>query len=84
MPHEFPDPDHTHSVLLTNVDGNGENVMCYTTLSVDTLAAAYTGRLTWDEMYVVPEADRQFYIAEVVHLTLPEEEQARKLAEVTA
>ena len=80
MPSQYP--DQTHSVLLTNVNGTDENVLCYTTLSVDTLAAAYTGRLTWDEMYVVPPADRQYYLAEVTHLTLAEEERARRLASV--
>ncbi len=77
---EYPDPDQTQSILLTNVDGLGDNVLCYTTLSVDTLAAVYTGRLTWDDIYVIPPADRQFYIAEATHLTLAEEERARQLA----
>ena len=77
-------PEQTHSVLLTNVGDDGENVMCYTSLSVDVLTRAFAGRSTWDEAYIVPAEDRQYYLSEPLHLTIAEEEQARKLANQTA
>ena len=74
-------PEDTQSVLVTDVNGNGDNVMVYTSLAVDLLTKIYTGRLTWGEMYIIPPEDREYtYYDEVCYLTVAEEERARELA----
>jgi len=75
-------PENTHAVFLTNVNGSGDDVMCFTTLDTDTLKKAYDGKLTYDEMYIVPDKDVQYYIYEPCYLTLKEEQRARELAAV--
>ncbi len=81
MPNQYP--INTRSILATNVNSSGEDVMIFTTLDVETLKAAYRSakqKVTFDEMYEVPENDTGFYLYDPCHLTLAEEAQARLLA----
>jgi len=80
MPNRYP--EETNAIYCTNVNGSDENVMCFTSLDVDTLRAAYeaAGTVTWDEMYVVPPGDVRFYCYDPAWLTVKEENRAKELA----
>ena len=79
------------STLFTNVRKNGRligedgitDVMMFSRLSADTLAAAYRdeGSITWDECYAVPDRDVSLYLYDPCHLTEQEERRAVKLAQ---
>ena len=74
-------PPETRSILFTNVNGSGDNVMVFTTLTAALLSAAYRNTtVTFDECCEVPEADVQYYLHEPCWLNLDEEARARKLA----
>lgn len=73
------------SILVTDLNGSGEDVMVFTNLDAKTLEAAYrnSGKVTFGEIYEVPNDDVQFYIYEPCWLSEKEESQARKLASKT-
>ncbi len=70
------------NVFLTNVNGSGDDVMAYTRLTAETLSNAYrqSGKITFDEIYEVPDNDVQFYLYEACWLTEAEEARAVELA----
>jgi len=72
----------TRNVLITNVNDSGEDVMAYTRLTAETLSNAYrqSGKVTFDEIYEVPDCDVQFYLYEPCWLTEAEEARAIELA----
>lgn len=73
-------PEETHAIFLSNVDGSGDDVMAFTSLSLDVFARAFTGRITWDEIYEVPDQDVSTYIYEPFWPTKEQEAHALKLA----
>ncbi len=76
-------PENTRAIFVTNVNGSGDDVMVFTSLTADVLAKAYTKatrKITYDEMYEVPERDTGFYLYEPCWLTVQEEARAQQLA----
>lgn len=68
-------------IMFINVNGKGDDVLVFTTLSEEILRKAFQGRITWDDCFTVPPQDVQFYIYEPCHLTPCEEQQAEQLAQ---
>jgi len=70
-----------NNILLTNVNGSGDDVLVYTRLDAETLAAAYrdTG-ITFDECYAIKDEDVQYYLFEPCWLTAAEESRALELS----
>lgn len=81
MPKEPTYPENTRSVLMTNVNGTGDDVMVFTTLTAAELQRCYllTQKIGFEECYEVPEKDVGFYLYEPCWLTLAEEAFARNL-----
>jgi hypothetical protein len=74
-------PDNTRAILITDVNGSGDDVMVFTSLPPEVLEAAYaTTEITWAEFYEVPAKDLAYYLYEPCWLTLEEEARARELA----
>lgn len=83
MPKPNTYPADTRGILLTNVNNTGDDVMVFTSLALEVLKKAYASavrKITYDEIYEVPERDYGYYLYEPCHLTLAEEAQALKLA----
>jgi len=77
------------NTLLTDVciDGKptNENIMVFTNLDVKTLSAAYQNpkakpRITWTDIFEVPDNELAYYLYEPSWLSPEEEERARQLA----
>jgi hypothetical protein len=70
-----------NNIYLTNVNQSGDDVMVFTNLAAETLAASYKKTsITFDECYAVKDDDVKFYIYEPCWLTPAEEERARVMA----
>lgn len=78
-----PDPDR--NILVTNIDGTGENVLVYTSLDANTLAIALvhspTLAVSFDDCVEIPDDDVQYHLFEPSWLTVEEENRCRKIAE---
>jgi len=75
-------PENTRAVMFTCVNGECD-VMVFTSLDKDTIERAYRNaphKLTFDEVYEVPENEVSLYLYEPCWLTIKEEERARQLA----
>jgi hypothetical protein len=73
-------PEDTRGILLTNVNGKGDDVMVFTTLTKEEVEKVLSSRgITFDECYEVPPEDHQYYLYEPCHFTLEEEARAREL-----
>ena len=70
-----------NNILITNVNGNGDDVLVYTVLDAVTLANAYSKtKITFEECYAIKDEDVQYYLFEPCWLTEAEEARARELA----
>ena len=73
-----------NQILVTNVNDSGEDVLVFTNLTAEILQAAYDkapkDKITYDEIYAIPEGDQQFYIYEPYWLSPAQEARAIKLA----
>jgi hypothetical protein len=79
--HSAKYPEHTRAIFVANVNGSGEDVMVFTTLSAEQLERTYRHTsLTFEEIYEVPEQDIGTHLWEPCWLTLAEEARALELA----
>ena len=70
-----------NNILITNVNGTGDDVLVYTVLDAVTLANAYSKtKITFEECYAIKDEDVQYYLFEPCWLTEAEEARARELA----
>lgn len=76
--HEYPSPDDTRCVLMTDVNDDGDNVMIYTTLTAEEIEKIFRPVRSFNECYEVPAKDCQFYCYEPCMLTVAEEAEGRR------
>ena len=78
---KYAGPTEIKNILMTNVNGSGDDVMLFTTLDAETLRAAYSNtNVTYEELYEVAEEDLQYYLYEPCWLTTKEEAVAARMA----
>ena len=68
---------HSRSILFTNVNGTGDDVMVFTRLGPETLRPAFNKQgIVFDDAYEVPEKDVGTYVYEPCWLSAAEEARA--------
>ena len=79
---EYPNPETTRNVLMTETNDEGDNVMISTTLTAVEITKIYKAAGTkFSECYEVKGEDLQYYLYEPCLLTLKEEAEGRRRLE---
>lgn len=74
-------PENSRSILLTNINGTGKNLMVFTSLPLETITTALGRKgFSWVDACEVPPQERQYYLHEPCWLTIEDERRVMKVA----